>query len=148
MTTFLEWTYVDALTPAADEVCFGRMVALLSERGARVIRTIPPPPHEHADGLFRPMTREIWVKPCVTMREELLILAHEGGHLIGHINHRSRPPGFCREREAYGYGWQLLVAVGALVTREEWREDCRMCELWRQPTVEARRAAWAAGMGR
>ena len=86
--------------------------------------------HEiHYGGQYRPLTNEVLLN-FPHARQALMSLAHEAGHWVGYLLHgvsrNLEREQYQRERQAYVYGWRVLVFVGAnaLITREEWIDDC------------------------
>lgn len=76
-------------------------------------------------GLYRSETNEIFLN-VPQAREALLVLAHEAGHWLGYAVFGERPHSYQRERQAYVYGWRVLVLIGAdrVISRREWIENC------------------------
>lgn len=84
-------------------------------------------------GRYTHAERSIRILGSLPARDALLTVAHEIGHHIGYARHpggEHRAKGL-REREAYAYGWHVLVAIGAPVMRSEWLSECREAAYWR-----------------
>lgn len=77
-------------------------------------------------GLYRSETREVFVN-CPNARTALLVLAHEAGHWLGYEVFGERPHACQRERQAYVFGWRVLVLIGAdrAISRKAWIAACR-----------------------
>jgi hypothetical protein len=84
-------------------------------------------------GRYHRDQRLVELRGSLSARTALLTLAHEAGHHEGY----ERFPGTetpngtrsaRRELEAYVYGWQVLRAVVAPISRAEWRAECRQAE--------------------
>lgn len=72
-------------------------------------------------GMYRSETREVFLNEA-TARGALLTLAHEAGHWLGYVCFGEKKHSYQRERQAFVYGWRVLVMVGAdrAVSRVEW----------------------------
>ena len=74
-------------------------------------------------GRCRHSRREIEIG-CVDAKEALIVLAHETGHGLaaerGGAEYHRLPEGR-REALAYLYGWGVAVALGAGISKAEWR---------------------------
>jgi hypothetical protein len=72
-------------------------------------------------GMYRSETREVFLN-VPGARDALLAIAHEAGHWLGYVVFKEKLHSYQRERQAFTYGWRVLVLVGAdrLITRKEW----------------------------
>ncbi len=77
--------------------------------------------------------RHLNVSGSQSAHHALMTLAHEGGHALSYMRHRTfdnRTIDFVRaefrprrERLAYLYGWALLKAIGCtIITKADWKE--------------------------
>lgn len=77
-------------------------------------------------GMYRSETNEVFINESDS-RQALIVLAHEMGHVLGHASGKHKRHSYQRERQAFVYGWRLLLAIGAdgLVSRQSWIEHHR-----------------------
>jgi hypothetical protein len=98
-----------------DSDAIVRVIRLLRALGARVHLYVFELP---CLGMYRSETREAFLNASGA-RDALLTIAHEAGHHIGYLR-RPMKHSYQRERQAFVFGWPVLLAIGADVTRAEW----------------------------
>lgn len=98
-----------------DSEGIDRVICLLRVLGARVHLYVFELP---CLGMYRSETKEVFLNASGA-RDALLTVAHEAGHHIGYLR-RPMKYEYQRERQAFVFGWQVLLAIGADVTRAEW----------------------------
>jgi len=73
-------------------------------------------------GRYDDETLEISID-CRDVTDALMTLAHEAGHWLGYRMFGRKHERYQRERQAFVYGWRVLMligAAGAVVTRQQW----------------------------
>lgn len=107
-----------------------RLIRWLRVSGARVHPFALDMPF--SGGFYRSETREVFLNVC-DARGALLTLAHEAGHFLGYAVFGEKRESYQRERQAFVYGWRVLVLIGAdrIVSRAEWIEH--ECERRQEP---------------
>lgn len=72
-------------------------------------------------------SRQVFINEA-DARGTLLTIAHEAGHWLGYEVFGQRNHSYQRERQAFVYGWRVLMLVGAadvVISRAEWIEEER-----------------------
>lgn len=101
-----------------------RLIRWLRVSGARVHPYAVDMPFD--GGFYRSETKEVFLN-VASARGALLTLAHEAGHFLGYEVFGEKRESYQRERQAFVYGWRVLVLIGAdrIISRAEWIEDER-----------------------
>lgn len=124
----------------AEPTDLQRLAEALGRMGAAVELDAEVP--EGTRGLTTYADSLIQVAPG-TPKEQVIVLAHEGGHWLEHVRTGSRQAADpeLRERAAFDLGWGLVQALGLDASQQDYRDlhEARLAELVPVERSEARR---------